>query len=191
MACEHVDPSIETQIEVRPGDTLEAISTRRYGHQAYRHVISAFNDLGTPESLQVGVRLRTPDLREALLIECADPSVAPAIEAICCARVKFATVGPSIHQLTSDYRRRPVELAVDIADLLRDARADVETALACLRSTEHPPRSAVARLDEVSVSLARLARGDVDAYGYDTDLVDRRLAAAMSNLIVWARNGYR
>ena len=191
VACAHPDPSSDAQIEVRPGDTLETISVRRYGHQAYRHVISVFNHLGPPESLQVGVRLRTPDLQDALLAECADPSLAPAIEAICCARAKFASVGPSLHQLTSDYRQRPVVLPDEVADVLRDAHADVERAITCLKAAEHPPRRVVARLEEVSFSLFGFTRGDFDAYGYDTDLVDRRLAAAMSNLIVWARRGYQ
>jgi len=58
-------------------------------------------------------------------------------------------------------------------------------------ATEHPPRRAVARLDEVSDSLYGFTQGYFDDYGYDRDLVDRRIAAAMSNIIVWARSGYQ
>lgn len=191
MVCASRDPSVEVEIEVRPGDTLDSISTRRYGHQGYRHVISTFNHLGPPESLKAGLRLRTPDLREALLAECSDPSLAPAIEAICCARVKFAAISPSLSNLCNEDRRRPLGLPVDTADILSDAHADVRTAIAILTATEHPPRSAVARLDEVSNSLSGFTQGYFDDYGYDRDLVDRRIAAAMSNIIVWARSGYQ
>jgi hypothetical protein len=195
VTCQAPDPSTDLEIVVQPGDTLEAISTRRYGHRSYARVIRVLNGLESDTSLTAGGRVRTTDLRSALLAECAKPTYSPVAEWIACARAKFMSEEPALQEIATRIGRGHVNLPATMAQRLADAAADVEAAIAKLQKADVEgdgvPELTIRQLGQVVGLLRALARGEFDGYGYDQDLVNQRLAHAMTNLIVWARSGYR
>jgi hypothetical protein len=194
VACKTDSPT-ESEITIRPGDTLVSISQLRFGSQHYYKVLMLYNHLETERELVVGTQLRTPNLRQALMEEIGESIYQPAIEWLACAQIKYRKEEVQLSQLAGRSQQHPVDMPDDVVHRLMDVSKDLDAAVANLEqltgSEKTVPSRAIGQLGEAAGLIATLAKGEFDSYGYDRDMVNQRLALAMTYLILWARSGYK
>ncbi|NNE08152.1 MAG: hypothetical protein HKN20_06280 [Gemmatimonadetes bacterium] len=111
------------------------------------------------------------------------------------ARASFMEVEDQLHALakTADngYVRVPENLQLklqeasqmmwDVAMGFRVPKPEVEVV----------PNRSIGQLKGVSFDLRRISYGSLDEQGFDLDVVHQKIAWAICNEIIWARNGYR
>jgi hypothetical protein len=194
VICQTDNPT-EPEITVRSGDTLASISQLRFGSPHYHQILKLYNQLKAERELVVGARLRTPSLRQALMEEIGEAIYQPAVEWLACAQIKYAGKEVQLNQLANTSRQNPVDMPGDVVQMLMDATEDLNAAAANLEqrpdSKKTVPSRAIGQLQAAAGLITTLAKGEFDGYGYDRDMVNQRLALAMTYLILWARSGYK
>jgi hypothetical protein len=176
------------------GETLASVAKRRYGHQNYYRVIKLYNHLEDERQVVPNQKLRLPDISVILNEEGLTKVAAPEVTLILCSRAKYDQV---VDQLWSLPNRSPgnYQLSEDIKRHLLEAAVDLQQAIGSLNQPKPGvsgvPLKMIGQLEQVMAGMQEMAEGHFDSYGYDIDLVQQRYALAMTNAIIWAREGFR
>lgn len=182
--------------EMRAGDTLSALSKRRYGSPHYAKVVRLYNRIDDPARLGIGARVRLPGLDAILADEGVSAVMGDEVDRILAAMARYAAVEGRLWAVREGSRRGEIILMPeDIREALLAAAGDLEAAAAGF-GTPRPgvvkaPASLIGQLAKTAENLRTIASGRSDGYGYDLDMVHQRLALAMHDAILWARNGFR
>jgi hypothetical protein len=73
------------------------------------------------------------------------------------------------------------------ADAIDAATRELETA----KEPHKVPRMTIDQFAQASAQLRELARGSIDGYGYDYDMVGQRLGLAFTNALIWTQEQHR
>lgn len=177
---------------IRPGDSLHAIAAEAYGHGRSAGFIARFNGLPDPEVVSVGISLKTPSLSVALREAGLDSRYQPAINALAKSSTDFFALLPSYREArtasgvsTGTFAIPPHMQAVlnSCADLTDAAMANLES----VPAPHLPPKLAAGQFRQTAALLRDLAKGSIDGYGYDYDMVGQRFGLGFTNLLIWVQ----
>lgn len=180
---------------VRVGDSIDLLGQSYYGNPHYGRVIELVNSLGKREKLKPGTKLRTPRL-DAILAEEGVSALFPMeTHAMLEARASFMEVEDQLYSLARTADNGYVQVPEDVQLKLQAASQmmwDVAMGFRVPKpEVEVVPNRSIGQLKGVSFDLRRISYGSLDEQGFDLDVVHQKIAWAICNEIIWARNGYR
>ncbi len=180
---------------LRVGETLRDVAREHYGSASYVRVVELVNDLSGPVDLEPGSRIRVPSLDALLADEGVSPVMPLETYTLLETRSSFLEVEDRLRALARDQGTGYVEIPGDVRAVLREAAGkmwDVAMALRVVKpEVRIIPNRAICQLKAISFQLNRISYGALDPRCHDLDVVHEKLAWAICNLVVWARNGYR
>jgi hypothetical protein len=200
---EHLRPSelepaarlTDLSYTLREGETLADIATLRYGHRYYYRVIKLYNHIEDEDRVGVGVTVRLPDLSTILAEEGFTRVAAAEHELILCSRAKYDPVNGQLQALRLEAKTGRYTIPEGVKQALLEAADDLEQACDGLNSSKpgvtKAPQSMIGQLRENVAGMRELAEGSNDGYGYDLDMVQQRYAFALTDAVIWAREGFR
>ncbi len=195
-AGEHDASDTPTSLHrVKAGETLWALSERRYGNRHYSKIVQLYNHIDDPKALRAGDEIRLPSLTVILAEEGLTNVMRDEVSSILNARTWYMEVEERLWILRSGTRRgEVVEIPEEVKHALRKAADETERAAAGFGinkpGVKQTPTSLIGQLTRTVTNVRRIATGWSDGYGYDLDMVHQRLAWAMYYGIIWARNGF-
>ena len=176
------------------GETLANVAKRRYGHQNYYRVIKLYNHLEDERQVVFNQKLRLPDMSIILNEEGLTKVAAQEVALILCSRAKYDQVVDQLWPLPNRSSGN-FQLSEDIKRHLLEAADDLQQATESLKETRPGvsgvPLKMIGQLEQAMTGMQDMAEGHFDSYGYDIDMVQQRYALAMTNAIIWAREGFR
>ena len=182
------------EYKLTQGNTLAQIAKLRYGHQKYAEVIELYNHIEDEEKLEENLTLQLPDMIEILRGENVTKVAANEVGLILCARAKFVSVKRQLLEL----RRRDNQIQITVPDNIKrtllEAATDLVDAIDGLKTHKlgvaKAPSGVINQLQQTADNLHALADGLIDDNSYSIDMVDQRLALALSYAIIWSRNNF-
>jgi hypothetical protein len=177
------------------GQTLARIAQLRYGNAHYSHVIELYNRLKDDTKLPIGLLVKTPDLKTILADEKLYPLMADETDALLAARSTFMEIEIALWDARKAAATGPLAITPEVKQSLLSAAEKAEKASAGFAQKKPGvvavPAKAVNQMKSIALTLKSLAAGKCDENGYDIDMVHQRLVFALSDAILWARNGYK
>jgi hypothetical protein len=183
-------------ITVEKGSNLRAIGARAYGHERFSGFVAALNGIADPEKVLIGTILKTPSLATAFRDAGMDPVYQPALNAMAKACTDYYATEPAYLRArnapggAAGFFSIPAEIKakfIHIAD-------SIDSAIVVLESEKAPhsvPTMTIGQFKQASSQIRELARGSVDGYGYDYDLVGQRFGLAFTNFLLWTQHQHR
>lgn len=176
------------------GETLAGVAKQRYGHQNYYRVIKVYNHLDDEAQVAADTQLRLPDISTILAEEGVTKFAAQEVTLILCARAKYERVVDRLKARSSS-STPDSPLSEDMKREMLEAADDLQQATESLKQTKPGvsgvPSKMIGQLEQVMTGMQEMADGQFDSYGYDIDLVQQRFALALTNAIIWARDGFK
>ncbi len=166
-----------------------------YGNHHYSQVIALVNDITDPFALEPGMEIRVPKLDAILAEEGVSRVMSYEIHTMLQARASYMEVEEELRSLGKRTGSGYVDIPPHVQEVLRTAAGDMWDVAMALRVVKPEvkiiPNRAIGQLKAISFQLNRISYGALDSFGHDLDTVHQRLAWAICNSIVWARNGYQ
>ena len=181
--------------KLRVGENLRDVARDSYGNASYVRVLELVNDLSGPVDLEQGTALSVPTLDALLADEGVSPVMPMEMYTMLETRASFMEVEDQLRTLARNQGTGYVEIPDNVRAVLREAAGKMWNVAMALRVVKPQvqiiPNRAIGQLKAISFQLNRISYGALDPGGHDFDVVHERLAWAICNLAVWARNGYR
>ena len=181
---------------LRERDSLASIAARRYGHEDYSEVIKLYNHIEDAAVVAKGASVKLPDISTILAEEGFNTVAAPEMEMILCSRAKYERVKQQLSELRINVAPgQRVPLTPNVKQGLLEAVDDLQQATESLKRTRPgvsaAPTKMIGQLESAMRIIRDLASGSHDDYGYDIDMVQQHYALALTNGIIWAREGFK
>jgi len=177
------------------GESLRNVAERYYGNFHYSLVIELVNDIADPNLVEPGTRIRVPKLDAILAEEGVSTVMSLEMHAMLQARAAYMEVEDELRSVSRDAPGGYASVPEDVRLVLRDAAHDMWGVAMALRVLKPEvriiPNRAIGQLKAISFHLNRISYGALDSFGYDLDVIHQRLAWAICNSIIWARNDYQ
>lgn len=196
VAIDEVPAPELSQVTVQRGTNLREIGGRAYGHERFSGFVATLNGITDPERVSAGAVLRTPSLAVAF----RDAGLAPEYQAAinCLAKActdYYAAEGAYLTaRRASGVASGTFAISPDIRTTFERCATMIEAALPVLHSARSPhtvPTMTIGQFQQAASQIRELARGSIDGYGYDYDLVGQQLGLAFTNALIWTKQQHR
>ena len=194
---EHLPPTafeplakLQTDYKLHEGDTLASVARLRYGHQHYHGVIKLYNHIEDETQLAANSTLRLPDMSAIFAAEGVTKVVPEEVNLILCARAKYDRILDQLRALPHGTAPMPENLKQELFEAADDLQQATESLRVIKPGSGALPRSMIGQLEQCMRQMRALTV-QRDSYGYDVDMVQQRLALALTYAIVWARDGFK
>lgn len=178
------------EYKLKAGESLASVARLRYGHQNYYRVIKLYNNIEDETRVTANQNLRLPDMSAILADEGVTKVLPEEVHLILCARAKFDKIRDQLWTLP----REPYSIPKNLEQELLEAADDLQQATESLKTVKPGvtavPLRTIGQLEQCMTGMRDLTRG-VDENRYDIDIVQQRLALALSYLMLWARDGFK
>ena len=196
VAVEDIPAPANATVVLKLGDNLRAVGAAAYGHERFSGFVARLNGIADPERVMAGATLKLPSLSIAFRDAGLDPRYQPAINVLAKSCTDFHAVLPAYLNArnVSGVGAGHFAISSDLQRKLAACADGIDAACRVLRSPPAPhaaPKMTIAQFTQVSDGIRELARGSIDGYGYDYDLVGQRFGLAFTNAIVWTQSGHR
>jgi hypothetical protein len=196
VAVSDVPPPASLTVTVERGSNLRSIADWAYGHENFSGFLAVINGIADPGRINAGAVLRTPSLAVAFHDAGLDARYQPAINALAKACTDYYQVEPDylVVRGASGITEGVFSIPTSIKTAFGAIADTIDAVVASLQLVEPPhsaPRAALGQLGQASAQIRELASGRIDGYGYDYDLVGKRLGLGFTDAIIWTKQGHR
>ena len=175
---------------------LRDVAEEVNGHERFYRFIMVVNGLTDAAKISAGKTLQTPSIAAAFQDARLDSRYQPAINALAKAAMEFQALVPvymTVRQ-ASGVSSGTFAIPKDIRSAFFAQADAMEAAKNVLRKVQPPheiPTITIQHLEQSVTLLRILAKGEIDGYGYDYDMVSQHTALSLSCAFVWMKDGYR
>lgn len=172
---------------------LNGIAEMAYGHHSYKRMISKYNRLFYKRTVRKGqIIIYTPRLPDLFQKIGLIPRYKQAFQRIFYVIEEYRAILPEYKQLRTklETTKGKIALPASISERLTLFASMLEQTINDFKQMtrkKRTPKKMLAQLNSAAALLNRMAKGNVDGYGYDMDMVEQRIAYALANAVVWAR----
>jgi len=175
---------------------LRDVAGEVYGHERFYRFIMVVNGLTDEAKIPAGKTLQTPSIAAAFQNAGLDSHYQPAINALAKAAMEFEALVPvymTVRQ-ASGVSSGTFDIPRDIRSAFfaqADAMEAAKNVLRKVQPSHEIPTITIQHLEQSVTLLRILAKGEIDGYGYDYDMVSQHTALGLSCAFVWMKDGYR
>lgn len=185
-----------TSIVLKSGMLLRDVAKEVYGHERFYRFIMVVNGLTDESKIPAGKNLQTPSLAAAFQDVGLDPHYQPAINALAKATMEFESLMPAYMTVrqASGVSSGTFTIPRNIGSAFfaqADAMEAAKNVLCKAKPPHEIPTITIQHLEQSVTLLRILAKGEIDGYGYDYDMVSQHTALSLSCAFVWMKDGYR
>ncbi len=196
VAIEDVPAPKTRNVTVQRGQNLRSIGAEAYGHERFSGFVAALNGIPDPERIGEGSELKTPSLGVAFRDAGMDPAYQPIFNAMAKACTDYYKTEPAYlaARQASGVDLGNFPIPADIQAKLVACADAIDAGVVRLSEVKPPhtvPKMAISQFRQASEHVRELARGSIDGYGYDYDLVGQRFGLAFTNALIWTQQGHR
>lgn len=181
--------------KVRKNTPLNGIAEMTYGHHSYKSMISNYNRFYSKRSVRKGkIIIYTPILSNLFKKIGLIPQYKQPFQRIFDVIEQYRAILPEYKQVRRKLERTQaggkIALPPSISEQLTLFASMLEKAISDFKRINRKrrtPKKMLSQLENAAALLSRMAKGNVDGYGYDVDMVEQRIAYALANAVVWSR----
>jgi hypothetical protein len=174
---------------------LNGIAKMAYGHEAYARMIAIYNRLDPQKVAPKGSVIHAPKLPDLFSDLGLMPAYKEPFERIFEVIARYRAILPDYGRLrraaNGYYRAARMELPPHIsyelktlAEMMEESIMDIDN---LTTPTGNTPTHMLRQFRSAADELRNLAKGNMDGYGYDQDMVEQRIAHGFANAVGWSR----